>query len=250
MTRFNIVFDSRGYELDAEGMVPAHVLLRYMEHLRWQYAIRDLPELVALFREGHTFVVVAQTLRVARDIGMSIPISGNLWIGRTGRTSVVFHHAFYSTDDGELFAAGSTTAVYLAQRGVPTPLPDCLWQTDPGPSIMPDLNPSKIPEIPPAQFERSYRVRTSDLDLLGHMNQANYAALYDDTRQAAVKRNAYGFDGLGVGRIRFLYIEYLQPALIGEKLLVASCLIGSNPLNLGFAMRRNNTLISRAVIQV
>jgi acyl-CoA thioesterase FadM len=72
------------------------------------------------------------------------------------------------------------------------------------------------------QFERSYRVRTSDLDVLGHMNQANYAALYDDTRQAAANRNAYGSGGLGIGRIRFLHIEYLHPALIGEKRLIAS----------------------------
>lgn len=250
MTRFNIVFSSRGYELDAEGMVPAHVLLRYMEHLRWEYIIRDLPEIAASFREGHTFVVVAQTLRVTRDIGMAIPIRGNLWIGRSGRTSIVFHHTFHRVDDEELFAAGSTTAVYLAERGVPTSLPDCLGQADPNPAMMPDLNAPKFAEIPSTLFEYSYRVRTSDLDLLQHMNQANYAALFDDTRQAAANCNAYGPGGLGIGRIRFLHIEYFLPAKMGEKLVVATWTMARNPLNLGFAMRRNGTLLSRAVMQV
>ena len=250
MIRSNIVFESRGYELDAEGMVPAHVLLRYMEHLRWEYAIHDLPELMALFQDCNTFVVVAQTLRVTRDIGMAIPIRCKLWIGRTGRTSIVFHHTFHRVDDGELIAAGSATEVYMSQRGVPTPLPDCLWQEDPDPSMMPDMNPPKFTEIPPSPFEYSYNVRTSDLDLLGHMNQANYAALYDDTRHAAAGCNAYGPNRLGIGRIRFLHIEYLHPAMIGEKLMVATWTIGDDPLNLGFAMRRNDTVIGRAVIHV
>jgi acyl-CoA thioesterase FadM len=93
-------------------------------------------------------------------------------------------------------------------------------------------------------------VRASDLDPLRHMNQANYAAIYDDVRQAAAKCDAYGSGQLGIGRIRSLSIEYLHPAMVGEKLVVATWLIGSKPLNLGFAMRRNDTLIGRAVIQV
>ena len=246
---FNIVFGSRGYELDAEGKVPAHVLLRYMEHLRWEYTRRDLRELVALFRQGHTFVVVSQALRVYRDIGLAIPIRGNLWIGRTGRSSIVFHHTFHHADDGELFAAGSTVAVFLAPDTVPTRLPDILEEPDTDPPMMPDLTPPGFTEIPPAPFERSYRVRASDLDLQRHMNQANYAALYDDTRQAAANRNVYGSGGAGMGRVRFLHIEYVHPATAGEKLVVATWPIEGKPLSLGFAMRRNDTLISRAVIQ-
>lgn len=248
VTPFNIVFDARGYELDAEARVPAHMWLHYMEHLRWEYTIRDLPEVSDLFRKGHSIVVVAQTLRVIRDIGVATPMRGSLWIGRTGRTSVVFSHAFHHADDGELLAAGSIIAVYLGLNGIPTPLPDSLFQTDPDPFMMPDLNPPEFTEIPSEPFECIYRVRASDLDFLRHMNQANYAALYDDTRQAAVSGNAYGSGGLGIGRIRFLHIEYLNPALLGEKLVVATWTIGNDPLSLGFAMHRNNTLISRAIL--
>jgi acyl-CoA thioesterase FadM len=240
MSRFDIALDSRGYELDADGLVPAHVLLRYMEHLRWEYAIRDLPELAALYRDGHTFVVVAQTLRVARDIGMAIPIQGTLWIGRTGRTSIVFRHAFHRVDDGELVAAGNTTAVY----------PDCLRHQDADPFMMPDPDPPRFTEIRSPLFEYSCHVRHSDLDLLEHMNQANYAALIDDARQAAAGQNAYGPGGLGLGRIRLLHIEYLRPALSGEKLVTTTWALGRDALNLGFAMWRDKTLISRAVIQI
>jgi acyl-CoA thioesterase FadM len=246
---FNIVFNSRGYELDAEGIVPAHVLLRYMEHLRWEYTRRDLRELVALFRQGYTFVVVSQALRISGDIGLAIPIRGNLWISRTGRSSIVFQHTFHHVDNGELFAAGSTVVVFLAPDNVPTRLPDILEQADTDLPMMPDLTPPEFTEMPPAPFERSYRVRTGDLDLQGHMNQANYAAFYDDTRQAAAGQNVYGPDGAGIGRIRFLHLDYVRPATTGEKLVVATWPIGGKPLSLGFAMHRNDALISRAVIQ-
>ncbi len=248
MTPFNIIFDTRGYELDAEARVPTHMWLHYMEHLRWEYTIREMPEVSALFRKGHSIVVVAQTLRVIRDIGVSVPMRGSLWIGRTGRTSVVFNHAFHHADDGDLLAAGNIAAVYLGLSGVPSPLPDSLFQTVPDPFVMPDLYPPEFTEIPSEPFERTYRVRTGDLDFLRHMNQANYAALYDDARQAAANGNAYGSGGLGVGRIRCLHVEYLRPAMLGEKLIVATWKVGSDPLSLSFAMHRNTTLINRAIL--
>ncbi len=250
MARFNIVFDTRGYELDAEARVPVHMWLHYMEHLRWEYTIRELPEVSALFRKGHSIVVVAQTLRVIRDIGVSVPIRGSLWIGRTGRTSAVFNHAFHHADDGGLLAAGSITAVYLGLSGTPTPLPGSLFQAVPDPFEMPDLNAPEFTEMPSEPFKRTYHVRTGDLDFLKHMNQANYAALYDDTRQAAATRNAYGSGGLGAGRIRFLHVEYLRSAMLGEKLVVASWKAESDPLSLCFAMHRNTTLINRATLAV
>jgi acyl-CoA thioesterase FadM len=249
MALFNTVFDTRGYELDAEARVPVHMWLRYMEHLRWEHTVRNSPEISALFRKGDAIVVVAQTLRIIRDIGVAIPIRGTLWIGRTGRTSVVFNHAFHHADDGGLLAAGNIIAVYLSQ-GVPAPLPHHLFRVDPYPFALPELIPAKFPEMPTAPFEYSYRVRTGDLDFLGHVNQASYAALFDDTRQAAAGRNAYGPGGLGLGRIRFLHIKYLHSAMLGENLTIATWPTGNDPLNLVFAMRRNDTLISRAVIQL
>ena len=147
-------------------------------------------------------------------------------------------------------AAGSITAVYLGLKGVSTPLPDSLFRVDTDSSETPVLTPPKFSEMPPAPFEYSYRVRTSDLDFLRHMNQSNYAALYDDTRQAAAECSAYGPGGRGSGRVRFLHIEYLHPAMKGEKLVVATWSIGGDPLTLEFAMHRNGALISRAVIRV
>ena len=241
---------SRGYELDAQGLVSPHVLLRYMEHLRWEFVGRSSPEVKALFRKGHTFVVVAQTLRTAGDIGLATPIRGSLWIARTGRTSMDFHHVFHRVKDGEILAEGIATTVYLNRHGLPAPLPGCLNLAEPDPPVKLDLKPPVFAAMPPGSFKRSYRVRVDDLDFLQHMNQANYAALYDDARQAAAAEGAYGPGGIGLGRVRYLHIEYSKSALPGDELMVATRLNRSDPVTLGFTLCRGEILLSRAVFQV
>jgi len=210
MTFIDIELVSRGYELDAEGLVPPHVLLRYMEHLRWEYVGRSPSEVKALFRKGHTFVVIAQTLRITGGIGLAAAIRGTLWIGRIGRTSMDFHHAFQRVKNGEILAEGVATTVYVDGNGSPMPIPALLGVVHPDPPTTMDLKPPDFCAMPAGSFKHSCRVRADDLDLLQHMNQANYAALYDDARQAAAAEGAYGPDGLGGGRVRFLHIG-IQP---------------------------------------
>ncbi len=248
MACIEIELVSRGYELDAEGLVPAHVLLRYMEHLRWEYVGRSSPEVKALFRAGQSFVVVAQTLRMAGDIGLAARIAGKMWIGRTGRTSMDFHHVFHRVKNGEILAEGIATTVYLNRYGLPAPLPGCLNLAETDPPVKLDLKPPAFAPIPPGSFERSYRVRADDLDFLRHMNQANYAALYDDARLTAAAEGAYGRGDIGKGRVRFLHIEYSKPALAGDELVIATGLNVGDPAVLGFTMFRSETLLSRALI--
>ena len=250
MARVEVELVSRGYELDAEGLVPPHVLLRYMEHLRWEYVGGSSNEVKALFREGHTFVVVAQTLRIEGDIGLRAPLRGTLWIGRTGRASMDFHHVFHRVKDGKLLAEGIVTTVYLGRRGLPTPLPACLDGADSDPPMKLDLKPPVFGAMPHEPFRRSYRVRTDDLDFLQHVNQANYVALFDDARHAAAAERAYGPDDAGKGRIRFLHIEYIRSAIADDELTIATWLDGSAPVTLGFTLCRGDTLLSRALFRI
>jgi acyl-CoA thioesterase FadM len=163
---------------------------------------------------------------------------------------MAFHQTFHAAKGGELLAAGSTTAVYLGQHGAPTLLPEYIQQEVSEPFSMPDLTHPELPRAPASLFEYSCRVRHSDLDFLGHMNQANYAAFYDDARRAACGRNAYGSAGLGSGRIRLLHVDYSRSAMPDEKLVIATWKIQNNPLGLGFLMRRNGIAISRAVMEL
>jgi len=246
----DIEFASRGYELDAEGLVPPHVFLQYMEHMRWENARREVSDLGSLMRTDRSFVVVSQTLHIAGDIGMATSMSGTVWIGRTGKTSMDFHHAIHRIGKKELLATGNTTIVCIDENGVPVNLPNRIGRASQDTSWTIDPQPPEFPEMPERLIERSYRVRTSDIDFLGHMNQAGYAGLYEDAHRTATKKNSYGSDGLGGGRMRLLHIEYVHSAVLGEEVSVGTWLAGTDPVTIGFVMRRGNTLLSRAVARM
>jgi acyl-CoA thioesterase FadM len=250
MALLDVEFVSRGYELDSRGLVPPHVLLRYMEHLRWEYARRRASSVASLLRKDRAFVVAAQTLAIAGDIGMAVSIHAAVWIGRTGRSSIEFHHTFHRVADGTLLSEGCATVVCIGDSGFPVPLPDRLRHTDSGPPLRMDLKPPEFVASLERPFERFYRVRADDVDMLQHVNQANYAAFYDDARQAAAGNGIYGPGDRGGGRIRLLHIDYASSALPGEELAVGTWLIGADPLTLGFTMRRGDTLLSRAVARM
>lgn len=250
MAPLEIEFVSRGYELDAEGLVPPHVFLQYMEHLRWENARRNVSDAGSLMRSDRSFVVVAQTLHVARDIGMATPMRGTVWIGRTGRSSLDFHHAIHHRKDEELLATGSATIVCIDGNGVSIPLPDRFRRMQQKSPWTIDPKPPEFSELPDRSFERSYRVRTADIDLLGHMNQAGYAAFYEDIHRIAVENDAYGPGRIGTGRIRSLRIRYARSAILHEQVSVGTWLAAADPVTVGFVMRRDGALLSQAVAGV
>jgi acyl-CoA thioesterase FadM len=240
-------FVSRGYELDAEGLVSPHVFLQYLEHLRWEHASRNVSDVRSLMREDRSFVVVAQTLHLLRDIGMAVPMRGTVWIGRAGRTSLDFHHAIHHLKDKELLATGTATVVCVGGNGVSSPLPDRLRRMQQRSAWTISPEPPEFSEVPGKFFERSYRVRTADIDLLGHMNQAGYAAFYEDAHRCAIENGAYGPSGAGAGRIRSLRIRYARSAILHEEVSVGTWLAAGDPVRVGFVMRRDGALLSEAV---
>ena len=250
MTPLEFEFVSRGYELDAEGLVSPHVFLQYMEHLRWENARRNVSDARSLMREDRSFVVVAQTLNLPREIGMAVPMLGTVWIGRAGRSSLDFHHAIHHRKDGELLATGSATIVCIDGNGVPSPLPDRLRRMQQKSAWTVSPEPPELSEPPGKVFERCYRVRTADIDMLGHMNQASYAAFYEDAHRGAVENGAYGPGGTGAGRIRSLRIRYARSAILHEEVSVGTWLAAADPVTVGFVMRRGGVILSEAVAGV
>ena len=247
MAPTEIEFVSRGYELDAEGLVPPHLFLQYMEHLRWENARRNLSDVGSLMRTDRSFVVAAQTLHIAGDIGMATPMTGTVWIGRAGRSSLDFHHAIHHRKEKALLATCNATIVCLDGDGAPAPLPDRLRRMQQTSPWTIDPMPPELPELPGSFFERSYRVRTADIDLLGHMNQASYAAFYEDMHRTAIGNGVYGPDRIGSGRMRSLRIRYARSAILHEEVSVGTWLVAADPVTVGFVMRRGGIVLSLAV---
>lgn len=240
-------FRTRGYELDQDGMVPPATLLRYMEQLRWASMEGDSPlEVVRIFRPGtRYFVVAAQHLQVEHEVGHGTALSGELTIGRVGRTSLEFRHLFrLAGGGGETVARGSAVAVLLGEDGRPTPLPGAVRQQalDLSDAGWVDGGALDAPALPADDggeggFCHSFVVRHSEQDLLGHVNHASYLAYADDTRRLCAAAGGYGGATAG-GRLRAASLEYRQSALAGQTLLARTWVTDRAPLTLAVVLSR------------
>lgn len=235
MRPFEQTITTRGYELDADALIPPATYLRYLEHLRWlavaDQASRtgdrsDSPSssghiLGSLFGQGYSVVVVAQSLLLDGDVGQGVTLTASMWVRRVGRTSLDFGHLL-ARPDGSPLARAVVTAVYRGPDGKPTPVPEVVRQqvmADPVSltELLVRVKTSQQTATPAAQetWSRPVEVRPSDIDLLGHINHANYLSLFDDTRRLAARA---GFLG-PAGRLSAVSLAYRHQAVVGDPLV-------------------------------
>lgn len=269
MRPFEQTITTRGYELDADSLIPPATYLRYLEHLRWQ-AVADQAGrrgdrkgdaasssghiLSSLFGQGHSVVVVAQSLLLDGDVGQGVALSASMWVRRVGRTSLDFGHAIIRPD-GSTLARALVTAVYRGPEGKPTPVPDVVREqvmADPHPlarllSRAEAVGRTDRPPSPDA-WSRPVEVRPSDIDLLGHINHANYLSLFDDTRRLAARA---GFlESAAAGRLAAVSLEYRHQAVVGDPLVarVWPHREEETSAHLALDLRARETLLARAWI--
>ena len=230
MARFEATLTTRGYELDADALVPPVVLLRYVEHCRWQAFDQALPFIAPMFRDGAHMVVRAQWLALERSVGYGVELGVSLWAGRVGTSSVDFHHELRRIDDGSRVAQAVVTGVYLGTVGRPQPLPAGVSEEVEAP--LPDAPTARAPRLrrPSDAWTEQRPARWSEQDLLRHVNQANYLAYFDDLRRAAAQAGQYGAEGeTGAGRLVEAALEYRSPALAGQDLELATWPLTDDP---------------------
>lgn len=247
----------RGYELDQDGLVPPATLLRYMELLRWAAMEGDSRlELGRIFRPGERyFVVAAQRLQVARDVGLGAALSGALSIGHVGRTSLEFRHLFRLAEGGETVARGSAVAVLLGEDARPTPLVGVVRQQalELSQQGWADGGSLDAP-APPAEddaagsFRHDLLVRHSDTDLLRHANHASYLSFADDTRRLCAGLGGYG-DAAAGGRLRGASLEHRREARAGQTLLAQTWVIERAPLTLAVVLSCSGEPVCRCALR-
>ena len=237
----------RGYELDPEAKIPAAVFLRYMEHLRWE-SLTQHPGLASLFQGWNRMVVVGQQLQLLRDLSLGAELDGTLELGHVGNTSLQFVHRFDSTSQGHV-ARGVVTAVFLGTGGRPTPLPELIRAALPGGGSRLELAPRLEGQAPADAWSTRRVVRASELDLLRHVNHANYLVYIEDARAEAAAAGVHG--EAGAGRFRAGAMDYHQQAVLGDRLELLSWPLADEPGTLGFEIRKQGEQapLTRARIQ-
>lgn len=209
---------TRAYELDRFGRIPPAVLLRYLEHTRWEAGYDSETEMSGLFAGGRRMVVRAQQLRMMRALGRAERLRVSLWLEGVGRTSMTMGQRVVLAEGGEEVAVGTVVGVSIDERGQPTALGAAVRElTRPA-----GLSHARIDAgaAPAGAFQASTVVRYSDTDLLQHANHARYADWVEDARAAASAAGALGQAG-PPRRARWLAVENLRECLVGDTVEMA-----------------------------
>lgn len=238
----------RGYELDRTGAVPATVLMRYMEHARWE-GLRRGGVLEDMFQGGRRIVVRQQRLTVVGRLGYPSTVRVGLWIERVGRTSLEMGHDVLR-EDGTPVARASVIAVQLDASWRPAEVSAAVraLAVDGG---KPDTQPVLRGGAPGGAYTASLVVRPHEIDLLQHVNHSFYAEYFDDVRLSAAADGAYGGLERAAAPAREVVVDYVASALPGDVMRVATWVHDGPAGRVAFELQREDgTLLSHGVIGV
>src|SRR5688500_8106169 len=117
MRRLERRITTRGYEMDATGVIPISVIASYLEHTRWQSVADSEFRLATYWKRG---VIRAQHIEILEPVRFDAELSIDCSVGRIGRTSFDLCHRVRR--DSQEVARATVTAVNLDEAGRPSPL--------------------------------------------------------------------------------------------------------------------------------
>lgn len=236
-------FRVRHYECDAYGHVNNTNYLRYMQEAAFDASAAagyDLERYAAL---GHHWLVRETAIEYLVPLRYGDSVRVRTWVEDFHRVRSRRAYELYRVRDGELAARGTTDWVYVnSQTGRPARVPAEMVAT-----FLPEVAPNdsaardggskeaghpsagRFPAQPPppaGRFAMRRKVTWQEIDPVGHVNNAQYLAYISDCGFEVAE--AYGWPagrmqaaGFGI-LVRRHAIEYLEPALLGDELEVAT----------------------------
>jgi len=233
---------TRGYELDKDALIPPATFFRYMEHLRWESAEAGTMDLMELLSRGYLLVVAGQQLQMYRHIGMGVRLQASMRVGRAGRSSLTLVERF-EAEDGPV-AQGQVAAVLLDPGGAPAELPDelrALAAIDEVPPLCSRLEEAR----PDAAWSWKSTVRSGDLDLYRHANQASFLEYVEDARLMGVEKG--GLPKEAGGRLMAVALDYMKQLFMGDEIETAVWVLEDGAV--GVETIRGDEVVSRGRVE-
>jgi acyl-ACP thioesterase len=203
--RFEVRYRVRFDEADASGRLRPSGFLRYAQDLAWQHS-----EAAGFdrgwYEERDTFWLVRNVaLRVSGDV-----LYGGTTVGSTEITGWrrvwARRHTVFASEGARQVADVVTDWVLLTTEGRPTRIPEEISRYFAPATI---YRPDKVAlaATPPEAVTTEVAVRDADIDPLGHLNNAAYLDLVDESMAAGI--------GAPVRHDEY-QAEYVRPALSGS----------------------------------
>ncbi len=236
---------TRAYELDRHGRIPPAVMLRYLEHTRWEAGFDSEAGLAGLFAGGRRMVVRAQQVSLARALGRAERLLVSLWLEGVGRTSLTMGQQVVHVASGAVVASATVVGVSIDGSGRPAALPDSVRDLVRARGLAHERLGDDAAPI--GAFLARTTVRYSDTDVLQHANHARYADWVEDARAAAVAAGA-----LGAARVlapaRRLALEYVRECLVGDDVEMAVWADGEGQVRVAGFVGEERALAFRAEV--
>jgi acyl-CoA thioester hydrolase len=224
------IFRIRHYECDAYGHVNNTNYLRYMQEAAFDASAAAGYDLARYAALGQHWLVRQTEIEYLAPLRYGDRVRVRTWVEDFRRVHSRRAYELYRVGDDELAARGATDWVYVDdQTGRPTKIPAEMvakFLPDGAPPVSPRRHLPASPPPPPGRFAMRRKVMWQEIDPAGHVNNAQYLAYISDCGFEVAE--AYGWPadrmqaaGFGI-LVRRHHIEYLEPALLGDELEVAT----------------------------
>jgi medium-chain acyl-[acyl-carrier-protein] hydrolase len=203
-------FQVRSYEVGFNGIAKTSTILDYFQELASTHAHLLGFSVEQLFKRGMTWVLSRNHIKILRAPEFGEKILGQTWpSGRKGRFALRDYEMY--DGDGSLIVQGTTSWMMIDLKSKkPVRVADLLADTliVEQRALIDDFK--ALPALSHPDFENSFSVRLSDLDINRHVNNVVYIEWVMDTLPRDIIYKYYPSE---------IEISYRSEALLGDIIL-------------------------------
>ncbi len=225
------VFRVRYYECDAYGHVNNVNYLRYMQEAAFDASAAAGYDFARYRAMGRNWLTRRTDIEYLRPLRYGDSVEVKTWVMDFHRVLSRRAYEMRSVASGELVARAVTDWVFVdAATGRPIRVPAemvAAFMGGDSPTDVPQREPFPEPAPPPpGVFRQRRRVSWTDIDTAQHVNNIMYMAYIEACGMDVLAAHGWSVPRMtaeGFGMVlRRHQIEYLQPALLGDEIEIAT----------------------------
>jgi acyl-CoA thioester hydrolase len=226
-------FRVRHYECDAYGHVNNANYLRYMQEAAIDASAAAGYGPAQYAALGTNWIMRATDIEYLNPLKHGETARVKTWVEDFRRVRSRRAYELTNAATGAVAARASTDWVYVnTASGQPASIPPELMaaffpEGAPGPAPARPRHP-EAPAPPPGVFRMARQVHWQDIDSMGHVNNAQYLSYVTDCGFEVARAHGWPAgriqaDGIAI-LVRLYHIEYRQPAVLDDELVVSTWL--------------------------
>jgi acyl-CoA thioester hydrolase len=224
-------FQVRHYECDSYGHLNNIHYLHYMQEAAFDASAAVGYDFQRYKRMGQKWLIRTTEIEYLQPLSYGDTVEVKTWVDDVRRVRSTRSYEFYQAGSPGLVARAWSDWVFIDEltgqpARIPAELAGAFFAGDLPERFLPRQTFPLPPDPPEAAFKMNRRVAWQDIDMEGHVNNAVYLSYVEDCGFQVIaahgwpvqRMTAQGFAII----LRKHQIEYIQPALLDEELLLTT----------------------------